>query len=103
MEALFLRMALLHYHLTQQLMDTNYSFTFQNSVFTEYTENAIICFYTNYVTIKNSTISHNFQGIHVYLVKEVLIEDSMISQAHNYGLYTSTVPIKCDDCQFGHN
>ena len=74
-------------------MNGYYSITLQNSVFTKYTEYGIISVYPNsYITIKNSTISHNRQGAFVQFVKKLLIQDSMIFQTDNYGLYTNVIP-----------
>ncbi len=46
----------------------------------------------SYITIKNSTISHNRQGAFVQFVQELLIQDSIIFHTDNYGLYTNVIP-----------
>ncbi len=72
----------------------HHSLTLQNSVFTEYTEYGIngISNANSYLTIKNSTISQNRQGVDVQFMKKLLIEDSTIFQTDNYGLYTAYIP-----------
>ncbi len=55
------------------------------------------------IAIKNSTISYAALGVGVGLVKELLIEDSMMVQNNYYGIFAETSNVTIVNSIISHN